>query len=299
MKIAITGLSGFLGSFVAAKLYQRGDQVRALVRSTSNVGHLKCYEEKFTYLQGDLTDRTSIGDLVKDVDIVIHMAYQRDGTSFRDAANRDCERFLEANLLGSLELLRVSKERGVKQFIFISSCAVYGYIFPGAKLDERHPLLPESDYGAYKASVEAFCHAQYMTKVMDITIFRPVGIYGVNPHVSHSRWYGLIRDIKGGADLEVSGGGKIVHGKDVAEAIYLAVDNKGASGKVYNLVDIYMDNLSIAQMAAQMCASKSKIRGTPKKPINTMENGQSKMLGVSYVGRSGLRGYIQELLDRI
>ncbi|MDR4496370.1 MAG: NAD(P)-dependent oxidoreductase [Candidatus Scalindua sp.] len=299
MKIAITGLSGFLGHFVAEKLFKRGVRMRALVRDTSNIVHLKDFGEKVTYIKGDLADREVVNECVKGSDIVIHMAYERNGTGFRDAAKQDYDKLLKVNLLGSLELLNASKEQGVKQFIFVSSCAVYGYIFPGIRLDEQHPLIPDSHYGAYKASVEAFCHAFFMTKSMHTTIFRPVGIYGVDPDLPQSEWYGLIKDIKRGTDVEVSGGGKVVHVEDVAKAVDLAVGNKEASGKIYNLSDFYIDNLSVAQIAGKVCASGSKIMGTPKKPINTIDNSQSQLLGVNYRGTEGIRRYIQELIKLI
>jgi nucleoside-diphosphate-sugar epimerase len=166
-------------------------------------------------------------------------------------------------------------------------------------LDELHPLIPDSNYGAYKAAVEAFCHSYFMSKSINTTIFRPVGIYGVNPNLAHSGWYDLIKNIKDGVDVEVVGGGKVVHVEDVAQAIDLAIDNKEASGKVYNLVDFYVDNMTIAKVARELSVSKSNINGTPKQPVNTVDNTQSKTLGVHYVGTKGLRRYIQELVKLI
>ena len=158
-------------------------------------------------------------------------------------------------------MLDAAKQNGVKQFIFTSSCAVYGYIFPDIKLNEQHPLIPDSNYGAYKAAVEAFCHSYFLSKDIKTTIFRPVGIYGIDPYLAHSEWYDLIKNIKNGVDVEVVGGGKIVHVTDVAHAIDSAIDNKDAFGKVYNLVDFYVDNMTIAEMAKEICNSKSKISG--------------------------------------
>jgi nucleoside-diphosphate-sugar epimerase len=299
MKIAITGLSGFLGHYVAKKLFERDVQMQALVRSTSNISHLKGYEEKITFVQGDLGDRDTLKKFVQGADVVIHMAYERNGAGFHDSANNDLKRLLDVNLSGSLELLDASKQSGVKQFIFTSSCAVYGYIFPDIKLDEQHPLVPDSSYGAYKAAVEAFCHSYFMSKNINTTIFRPVGIYGIDPKLAHSEWYDLIKNIKNGVDVEVVGGGKVVHVTDVAHAIDLTIDNKDAFGRIYNLSDFYIDNMSIAEMAEEICDSKSKISGTPKQPINTIDNTESKKLGVRYVGTEGLRQYIQELIDII
>ena len=296
MKIAITGLSGFLGHYVAKKLFERDVQMQALVRSTSNVSHLNGYEEKITFVQGDLGDKESLEKFVEGADIVIHMAYERNGTGFHDSARNNIRQLLDVNLSGSLELLDAAKQHGVKQFIFTSSCAVYGYIFPDIKLDEQHPLMPDSNYGAYKAAVEAFCHSYFLSKSINTTMFRPVGIYGIDPNLAHSEWYDLIKNIKNGVDVEVVGGGKIVDVKDVAHAIDAAIENRDAFGKVYNLSDFYIDNLSIAEMAKEICGSKSKISGTPKQPKNTIDNTESKKLGVRYAGTEGLRQYIQEVV---
>ncbi len=73
-------------------------------------------------------------------------------------------------------------------------------------------------------------------------------------------------------------------------------DNKDAFGKVYNLVDFYADNMTIAKMAKEICNSKSKISGVPKQPINTIDNTESKKLSVHYTGTECLRRYIQELI---
>ncbi|MGR3303655.1 MAG: hypothetical protein ACUZ8I_14315, partial [Candidatus Scalindua sp.] len=89
------------------------------------------------------------------------------------------------------------------------------------------------------------------------------------------------------------------HVDDVAHAIDSAIDNKDAFGKVYNLSDFYIDNMSIAKMAKEICGSKSKISGVPKQPINTIDNTESKKLGVHYMGTEGLRQYIQELINII
>jgi len=56
---------------------------------------------------------------------------------------------------------------------------------------------------------------------------------------------------------------------------------------------------TIAEMAKEICNSKSKIIGTPKQPKNSIDNTESKKLGVHYTGAEGLRKYIQELIEVI
>ncbi|SOH05778.1 hypothetical protein KSMBR1_3301 [Candidatus Kuenenia stuttgartiensis] len=299
MKIAVTGLTGFLGYYLAKRFFEKGIQILALVRNTTNLLHLQDFQKNITYVQGNLDDKETLKKFVYGADIVVHMAYERNGASFHEAGNKDIKRFVETNLLGSIELLDAAKCEGVKQCIFISSCAVYGFIYSHIRLDELHPLLPDSNYGAYKASVEAFCHSYFLSKHFGITIFRPVGIYGLAPHLAHSAWYNIVKDIKHGRDVEVSGGGKIVYVEDVVRAIELAAGNKDASGKIYNLMDMYIDNMNVAQIAREICGSRSIISGTPKKSIHTIDNTQSKELGVSYPGIEGVKRYIRELALRI
>src|SRR3990172_4019836 len=109
MQIAITGLTGFLGHYVAKKLFGRDVHIRALVRDSSNLLHLHAYQKKITYHKGDLTNKEHLQQFVQGADVVIHMAYERQGASFHEAANRDIKRFVEANLLGGIELLCHSK----------------------------------------------------------------------------------------------------------------------------------------------------------------------------------------------
>ena len=60
MKIAITGLSGFLGHYVAKKLFERDVHMQALVWSTSDTSHLNGYEEKIGFVKGDLGDNKTL-----------------------------------------------------------------------------------------------------------------------------------------------------------------------------------------------------------------------------------------------
>ena len=114
MKIAVTGLTGFLGSYVAKRLFERGAQIQALIRNTCNILHLKNFQGKITFVQGNLTDKEILKKFVQGADVVIHMAYERNGASFYEAANKDIKRFVEANLLGSIELLDASRQAGIK-----------------------------------------------------------------------------------------------------------------------------------------------------------------------------------------
>lgn len=298
MVIAITGITGFLGFYLAKHFVNNDDiYIKALVRMKSSLEHLKCFGENITFVQGELCEAESLNELLDGADAVIHAAFDRQNGSFYESGLDDKEEFLQTNLMGSYKLLEQAREEGVKKFIFISSCAVFGAIDKGLPLDEKHPLMPDSLYGAYKASIEALCHAYFLRKELETVIFRPVAIYGKHPKINRSRWYNLINDIKNGQDVEVTGGGKIVHVEDVVKAIDLAIINEKAAGNVYALVDFFIDNMGIANIAKEIYASKSKISGANKFVKNIMCNEKANQLGVKFKGNSGLRKYISDLMQ--
>ncbi len=94
--------------------------MQALVRSTSNTSHLKDYEEKITFVQGNLGNKETLKKFVQGANIVIHMAYERNGSGFHDSARKDIRRLLDVNLSGNLKLLDAAKQHEVKQSIFIT-----------------------------------------------------------------------------------------------------------------------------------------------------------------------------------
>ena len=298
MIVAVTGLTGFLGYFLAKRLCANDNiKIKALIREDSNLDSLNDFREKISFIHGDLSNHQSLTDLVKGAEVVIHAAYYREsGLAFKgDIPNE--RSFLDINLSGSHTLLENAKNRGVKQFIFISSCAVFGAIDPDIPLDEKHPLRPDSIYGAYKASVESMCHAYHLRHGLESVIFRPVAIYGKHPDPAKQRWRTLINDVKNGKDVKVSGSGKIVHESAVVQAVINTLGNRAIAGNIYGLVDFFINEMEIAEMVKEITGSNANISGTRKVQKNVMINNMAKKLGVNFRGRSGLRDYIKDILE--
>jgi len=57
--------------------------------------------------------------------------------------------------------------------------------------------------------------------------------------------------------------------------------------------------MSIAQMAREICGTRSVISGSPKQPVHTMDNAHSKKLGVHYPGIEGVKRYMKELVELV
>src|SRR4051812_34590491 len=124
MIVAITGASGFIGSYTAAALHAAGHEVRALVRPASRPDHIEKFVAKF--VEGVAPHPQAIAGIVAGAEAVIHDAADWDALRRSPISN------YERNVMGSLRLLEAARQAGTTQFLFVSSVAVYHEIPPSA-----------------------------------------------------------------------------------------------------------------------------------------------------------------------
>ena len=160
--------------------------------------------------------------MVRGADALVHAALERPGgRGFTGSARTDLPAFLQANLMGSLQLFQAAFEAGVPRCVFISTCAVHDVILGNRPLDETHPLWPASHYGAHKAALEAFVHSYGLGQGWPICALRPTGIYGLAHPPENSKWFDLVGQVLRGEPIATPRGGKEVHAADVARAVAL------------------------------------------------------------------------------
>ncbi len=137
MHVALTGVSGFIGSAIARHLHGAGHSVTGLVRSASRRDHVEPYVDRFVV--GDQADPAAWPGLLEGADCVVHNSL--DWRPLRDPV--DLEAHLRGNLEGSIRLLEAAAPR---QFVFMSTIAVHHDILPRweGRIDEDHPLRPAS-----------------------------------------------------------------------------------------------------------------------------------------------------------
>jgi nucleoside-diphosphate-sugar epimerase len=301
MKVALTGASGFIGSYTAASLHRAGHNVRALVRSSSRRDHIEQFVSEWTI--GSQADPRAIDELVRGVDIVIHNAV--DWTAREQSP---LENF-QNNVLGSLRLLEASRLAAVRQFIFVSSVAVYHEISDewNGQITETHPTWPGGIYGAYKAAIEPHLKAYHTTYNMNTSAWRPAAVYGIDPNLHRSQWYDLIDKSRHGETIDNAHGGKITHVQDVADALTLAVGDDSTAGEFYNLVDCYIYWQVAAEIAMQISGSNATIidrkgRG-PRNQFDTSKAIAFFERHGNHValrrGVEGVRQYVGDLLRRM
>src|SRR5581483_6373750 len=131
-KTLVTGGTGFVGLHVARALAERGDELRLLVRGTSNSAPLEGLEWERAI--GDVTDRDSVRRAMKDVVRVFHVAGT---TSMR---TRDRIRVFQVNVEGTRNVLEEALRAGVERAVLTSSSSAVGAAKPGETIDEEHPF---------------------------------------------------------------------------------------------------------------------------------------------------------------
>jgi nucleoside-diphosphate-sugar epimerase len=300
MRVAITGATGFLGRYLVRHLAGAGHHLRCWYRPGSDRSGFEMQADAIEWLPGSLGEETSVGELVRGADAVVHAAVQWEGRRTRGRGGHGAPGvFFGVNLTGSLQLFQTAFEAGVPRFVFLSTCAVHEVILDDRPLDETHPLWPTSHYGAHKAALEAFVHSYGLGQGWPICALRPTGIYGLAHPAQASRWYDLVGQVMRGEPVASPRGGKEVHAADVAHAVELLLnaDAKAIAGQAFNCYDRYVAEQEVARIAKELTGSQSEIADLNRGPKNQIETRKIRALGMTFGGEALLRRTVQELVE--
>jgi UDP-glucose 4-epimerase len=168
MKILVTGATGKVGSRVAKRLAQRGDQVRAQVRDPARAADLRQRGlSRIALAEGDLLRPESLPPAVRGVDAVVHCA-----AFFRGATPEQAQ---AVNELGTQHLASAARAASVKRFVFTSTGLVYGSN-GGRPAREDDPCAPTAAYPVSKLGAERFLLA-LATDRFDVRVLRLPFVY--------------------------------------------------------------------------------------------------------------------------
>jgi UDP-glucose 4-epimerase len=175
VRILVTGGAGFIGSHVVDGFLGAGHDV-AVVDDLST-GNRNNLDSKVELYQSDIRDpalETAFKEFKPEV--VNHHAAQANVPASLSDPVYDAS----VNILGGLNLLKLSAAHGVKKFIYISSGgAMYGEPDSEAlPVPESAPARPLSPYGASKQALEAWLGVYQRTFGLDFTVLRYANIYG-------------------------------------------------------------------------------------------------------------------------
>jgi dTDP-glucose 4,6-dehydratase len=267
MRLLVTGGAGFIGShFVRTLLaggypgYERAE-VTVLDKLTyaGNRANLPAVHPRLRFVQGDVTDRRLLRDLLPGHQAVVHTAAE----SHVDRSLDSADEFVRTNVLGTQALLDAAWQAGVARFVHVSTDEVYGSITEGS-WDEDRPLLPNSPYAASKAGSDLIARAYWISHGLDVRITRCSNNYG--PHQHPEKFIPrFVTNLLRGRPAPLYGDGRNVrewlHVADHCRAIQL-VQTRGRPGEVYHVRgEAERTNREVADRLAELCgADRSLIR---------------------------------------
>jgi dTDP-glucose 4,6-dehydratase len=180
MKFLVCGGSGFIGSaFIRNNLENTSNKIINLDNlSIGSKKNLTSYEKNknYTFINGDIKNKTSIDKLVKDVEIVVNFAAE----THVDRSIANPKSFVETNFLGTYSLLE-SIRKYDKMFVHISTDEVYGDNSKKS-FKENANLIPGNPYSATKASADLLVGSYVRTYGTNCIITRCSNNFGPHQH---------------------------------------------------------------------------------------------------------------------
>ncbi|HEY5157018.1 MAG TPA: NAD-dependent epimerase/dehydratase family protein [Anaerolineales bacterium] len=206
----VTGVAGFIGARTAEMLIGQGHTITG-VDNLNDAYDVRMKEYRLRLLQAlpafdfhklDISDRSALAGLSA-FDGVINLA-ARAGVR---ASVEDPWAFVQTNIIGTLNLLELCRQRGIRKFVLASTSSIYGANAPiptPETADSDHPLQP---YAASKKGAEALCHSYHSLYGLDVTVVRYFTVYGPagRPDMSMFRF---TRWISEGQPLQLYGDGE-------------------------------------------------------------------------------------------
>ncbi len=176
MKILVTGTEGYIGSLLAPILMQRGHEVIGVDTGFYKVGWL--------YNGTELTAKTLNKDIrhitaedLQGVEAVVHMAELSNDPAGQLYPNIT----YDINHKGSVRLAALAKTAGVRRFVYMSSCSVYG-VATGEDVTEESPVNPQTAYAECKTLVERDVN-QMADDSFSPTFMRNATAFGASPRM--------------------------------------------------------------------------------------------------------------------
>lgn len=241
--VLVTGGSGFVATWTIAALLERGDSVRATVRSAAREEDVRAMvaaadaptNDRLEVVVADLGADAGWAGAVDGCDYVLHIA-----SPFPPAVPRNEDELIVPARDGTIRVLRAAREAGVRRVVMTSSFAAVGYgpAPVGRPFDERdwtettQPGLDPYLKSKTVAERAAWEFVEREGRGLELTALNPVGIFGPVLGPDYASSIGLIQRLLAGQMPVVPRMFfNIVDVRDIAAAQVLALDSAAAAGE--------------------------------------------------------------------
>lgn len=237
--VLVTGGAGFIGSHLVEALAAQGRTVRVLddlsTGQASNLDHIAAKPE---LIRGCVTDADAVARAAEGCEVVFHLAALASvAKSVEDppASHAACA-------TGALNVLNAARKAGARRLVYAGSASAYGGASAPAGQDEDTPLVALSPYAAAKLAGEFYAQSFAHTYGFETVRLRFFNVFGPRQRAD-SPYSGVIAIfaalLAAGRTPTIFGDGlqsrDFVFVTDVVQALLLASEVPGVSGRVYNV----------------------------------------------------------------
>ena len=257
MKAVVTGAAGFIGSHLTERLLKDGWTVLGIdcfdpfydpqIKRRNIAGALE--NDNFHLVEADIRDKAAMSEAIDDsVDVVVHLAAR---AGVRPSIEEPAL-YTDVNINGTVVLLEIARERGIKKFVFASSSSVYGNNKKVPFSETDNVDFPISPYAATKKAGELICHTYHHLYGIDMACLRFFTVYGPRqrPDLAIHKFARLIEN---GQPIPVYGDGSMrrdfTYIKDIVDGIVASID-RCAGYEIYNLGE--SRPISVADLIAEI-----------------------------------------------
>lgn len=284
--ILVTGGAGFIGSHLSERLLKEGNKVLVIDNfnnyynpeiKRNNLEEVKktCIEngislENFKVFEGDIRDKGFLKEVFSNkIDSIMHLAAM---AGVRPSI-QDPSLYYDVNITGTVNLLEICRENGIKQFVFASSSSVYGNNEKVPFSESDRVDNPISPYAATKKSGELLCHTYHHLFDMNIACLRFFTVYGPRqrPDLAINKFTSLILE---GKEIPFYGDGSTsrdyTYVDDIVSGIVSSINYVNTDKKVFEILNIGGDKtvslIEMVETIEEVLGKKAKLNRLPMQP---------------------------------
>ena len=237
-KFLVTGGAGFIGSHVAKRLLDEGQEV--IVADNLLTGCIENVPKGARFIYIDLANDNQYYKLNGlHPKAILHLAGQSSGEISHESPVND----LDINTKATILLGNWARKQNCNRILFASSVSVYGNgITPGKPMSEKDHPQPKSFYGCSKLSSEYYLRVFNQSFGINTTSLRLFNVYGPGQNINNMKQgmvsiylsYILFRDeivVKGSLDRFRD----LIYVSDVVDVITGIIDDERTFNKIFNV----------------------------------------------------------------